>query len=79
MFQSEVDDNTSGTALARGARPETSGLDSVSDAKCEDVTSVSDRRHIARLGTVDDEARFEMSRTLRVLLDFLTRAREMAA
>ena len=50
--------------------PETSGLDSVSYAKCEDIKSISDRRLIARLGTTNEEARFGMSRALRFLLDF---------
>jgi len=50
--------------------PETSGLDSVSYAKCEDIKSVSDRRLIARLGAANDEALFGMARALRFLLDF---------
>jgi len=50
--------------------PETSGLDSVSYAKCEDVKSVSDRRLMAPLGTANDEALFGISRALRFLLDF---------
>jgi len=50
--------------------PENSGLDAVSYAKCEDVKSVSDHRLVARLGTVNDEALFELSRALRFLLDF---------
>jgi mRNA interferase MazF len=50
--------------------PETSGLDAVSYAKCEDVTSVSEQRLVARLGTANDEALFELSRALRFLLDF---------
>ena len=50
--------------------PENSGLDAVSYAKCEDVKSVSDHRLVARLGTADDEALFELSRALRFLLDF---------
>ncbi len=49
---------------------ETSGLDSVSYAKCEDVKSISDHRLIARLGTANDEALFGMARALRFLLDF---------
>ena len=49
---------------------ETSGLDTVSYAKCEDVKSVSDRRLIAPLGTANDEAQFAISRALRFLLDF---------
>lgn len=50
--------------------PGTSGLDSVSYAKCEDVKSVSDRRLIARLGVTNDETSFAISRALRFLLDF---------
>jgi mRNA interferase MazF len=34
---------------------ETSGLDEVSYAKCEDVKSVSEQRLVARLGAVDTE------------------------
>lgn len=49
--------------------PET-GLEQVSYAKCEDVKSISDRRLIARLGSVNDEALFAMARSLRFLLDF---------
>ncbi|HUP73479.1 MAG TPA: type II toxin-antitoxin system PemK/MazF family toxin [Acidimicrobiales bacterium] len=49
---------------------ETSGLDQVSYAKCEDVKSISDRRLIARLGSVNDEALFAMAVSLRFLLDF---------
>jgi mRNA interferase MazF len=49
---------------------ETSGLDEVSYAKTEDVKSISDRRLIARLGRVNDEALFAISRSLRFLLDF---------
>ena len=50
--------------------PGTSGLDSVSYAKCEDVKSVSDHRLIAPLGMVNDEALFAIARALRFLLDF---------
>lgn len=49
--------------------PQTSGLDSVSYAKCEDVKSVSERRIVARLGTANDEALFAIARALRFLLD----------
>jgi mRNA-degrading endonuclease toxin of MazEF toxin-antitoxin module len=48
----------------------TSGLDAVSHAKCEEVTSVSEPRVVARLGTTNDEARFALSRALRFLLNF---------
>jgi mRNA interferase MazF len=50
--------------------PDAAGLDEVSYAKCEDVKSVSDQRLIARLGVVNDEARFPIARALRFLLDF---------
>ena len=46
-----------------------SGLDDVRYAKCEDVKSISDRRLVARLGIVGDEALFEIGRVLRRLLD----------
>lgn len=50
--------------------PETSGLDTVSYAKCEDIKSVSDERLVARLGAANDEALFAIARTLGFLLDF---------
>lgn len=50
--------------------PETSGLDEVSYAKCEDVKSVSEHRLVGRLGAVNDEALFRIARALRFLLDF---------
>jgi mRNA interferase MazF len=50
--------------------PQTCGLDEVSYAKCEDVKSVSERRLVARLGTTDSEALFEITRALKFLLDF---------
>jgi mRNA interferase MazF len=49
--------------------PETSGLDEVSYAKCEDVKSISEQRLIARLGAVSDALTFEITRILRFLLD----------
>ena len=49
--------------------PESSGLDEVSYAKCEDVKSISEQRLIARLGTVDDAVAFGVARVLRFLLD----------
>ncbi|MEO8696505.1 MAG: type II toxin-antitoxin system PemK/MazF family toxin [Acidimicrobiales bacterium] len=49
---------------------DTSGLEQFSYAKCEDVKSISDRRLVARLGRVNDEALFAMARSLRFLLDF---------
>ena len=50
--------------------PKESGLDEVTYAKCEDVKSVSERRLVARLGAVNDEALFAITRALRFLLDF---------
>lgn len=50
--------------------PNQCGLEEVSYAKCEDVKSVSERRLIARLGAVDDEALFVITRALRFLLGF---------
>ena len=50
--------------------PESSGLDELSYAKCEDVTSVSDQRLIARLGAAPDDALVAIARALRFLLDF---------
>lgn len=49
--------------------PASSGLDEVSYAKCEDVKSISERRLIARLGTVPDTALFEIALSLRFLLN----------
>ncbi len=49
--------------------PDSSGLDEVSYAKCEDVKSISEQRLIARLGTVSDAVRFDIGRALRFLLD----------
>ena len=49
--------------------PGTSGLDVVSYAKCEEVKSVPDQLLLARLGTANDEALFELSRALKLLLD----------
>lgn len=46
-----------------------SGLDEVSYAKCEDVKSISEQRLIARLGTANDQAMFQVARALRFLLD----------
>jgi mRNA-degrading endonuclease toxin of MazEF toxin-antitoxin module len=47
-----------------------SGFDGVSYAKCEDIKSVSEHRLISRLGEVDAEAIFAMTRVLRFPLDF---------
>ncbi len=49
--------------------PGDSGLDQVSYAKCEDLKSISDRRLIGRLGSVDPNVIFEIGRVLRMLLD----------
>jgi mRNA interferase MazF len=49
--------------------PADSGLQEISYAKCEDVRSISERRLIARLGAVGDEAMFQIARALRFLLD----------
>jgi mRNA interferase MazF len=50
--------------------PDTSGLDQVSYAKCEDVKSIPEHRLITRVGAVHDEALFAIARALRFLLDF---------
>lgn len=49
--------------------PGVSGLDEISYAKCEDVKSISEQRLIVRLGNVDSEIAFHISRALRFLLD----------
>ncbi len=49
--------------------PASSGLDVVSYAKCEDIKSVSEERLIAHLGHAPVEAMFEISRSLRFLID----------
>lgn len=49
--------------------PNGSGLEEVSYAKCEDVKSVAERRLIARLGTTNEQATFQIARALRFLLD----------
>lgn len=49
--------------------PASSGLDELCYAKCEDVKSVSERRLVARLGTVDTERLFEIARVLTYLLE----------
>ena len=46
-----------------------SGLDEVSYAKCEDLKSISDRRLVHRIGTVDPAAMAAIERILRYLLD----------
>lgn len=49
--------------------PGDSGLDEVSYAKCEDTKSISQRRLIARLGSVGGAELFAIARSLRFLLD----------
>lgn len=49
--------------------PGSSGVDEISYAKCEDLKSISEERLIARLGVVNDEIAFDISRALRFLLD----------
>jgi mRNA interferase MazF len=50
--------------------PESSGLDELSYAKCEDVKSISEQRLVARLGTANAVELFGITRALRFLLDF---------
>ncbi len=49
--------------------PASSGLDDTTYAKCEDIKSISDERLIARLGDTPLDALFEITRSLRFLLD----------
>jgi mRNA interferase MazF len=49
--------------------PDSSGLDELSYAKCEDVKSVSEERLIARLGAADEQATFQIARALRFLME----------
>jgi mRNA interferase MazF len=49
--------------------PESSGLDQIGYAKCEDIKSISEQRLIARLGAVEDEVVDRIARVLRFLLD----------
>jgi len=48
--------------------PDTSGLSEVSYAKCEDIKSVSEYRLITRIGSVAEEASFQIRRVLGFLL-----------
>jgi mRNA interferase MazF len=48
---------------------ESSGLDEVSYAKCEDIKSVSELRLITRLGVANEQAMFSVARALRFLID----------
>ncbi len=47
-----------------------SGLNEVGYAKCEDLKSISDRRLVHRVGTVDSVAMAAIERVLHYLLDF---------
>jgi mRNA interferase MazF len=49
--------------------PDSSGLDEISYAKCEDIKSISERRLIRRLGAIEDEVTYKIARVLRLLLD----------
>ena len=48
--------------------PTTSGLYDVTYAKCEDIKSISEQRLIAKLGATNDEALFQITRSLSFLL-----------
>jgi mRNA interferase MazF len=49
--------------------PAASGLDHITYAKCEDIKSVSDERLIARIGDAPLDALFDITRSLRFLLE----------
>jgi mRNA interferase MazF len=49
--------------------PDGTGLREVSYAKCEDIKSVSTERLVARLGSVNEAAMFDLGRALRFLLE----------
>jgi mRNA interferase MazF len=49
--------------------PETSGLDAVTYAKCEDLKSISVRRLVTRLGIVGPEVTHQIGQVLRYLLE----------
>lgn len=49
--------------------PGGSGLSEVSYAKCEDIESVSEYRLIARIGSIAEEASFQIRHILGFLLD----------
>jgi len=49
--------------------PDSSGLDDVTYAKCEDIKSISDERLIVRLGAAPNDSLFDITRSLRYLLD----------
>ncbi|MEX0767801.1 MAG: type II toxin-antitoxin system PemK/MazF family toxin [Microthrixaceae bacterium] len=46
-----------------------SGLDQISYAKCEDLKSVSEERLMRALGSVSVDAMFEITKSIRFLLD----------
>lgn len=50
--------------------PGVSGLHDVSYAKGEDVKSISERRLVARIGAVNEEALFAIATVLKLLMDF---------
>lgn len=45
------------------------GLDETSYARCEDIRSVSERRLVHRLGSVDAAVMLTIARTLRIFLE----------
>ena len=45
-----------------------SGLNEVTYAKCEDIDSISEQRHIAKLGNADEAALFDIAKALSFLL-----------
>ncbi len=49
--------------------PAASGLGHITYAKCEDIKSVSDERLIARIGDAPLDALFDITRSLRFLLE----------
>ena len=49
--------------------PTTSGLDHVTYAKCEDIKSVSDERLGSRVGHAPIDAMFDITRSIRILID----------
>ncbi len=49
--------------------PQSPGLDDITYAKCEDIKSISDERLIARLGEAPLDLLFDITRSLRCLLD----------
>ena len=49
--------------------PDSSGLDDITYAKCEEIKSISDERLIVRLGAAPNDSHFDITRSLRYLLD----------